>query len=221
MGLSQDQSLSQYGTVAYTGWGEVEAAADARSKGLQSGNNGGVPSFNFDYAGEAQKAYGELGVYYDRILKESQGDLNKALSRLTEDYDRGLRIKKEDTNIAQAGLEIAKQQAAQRSEANAIQRGIYSKSAYDPNSGYGVADTQLNQLMQPFATRATGIDTALSRYTEQANIQKKRQETDLPEQQRRNEANMERTRRVESGELANTRGQKAYQDYLNKYSGLT
>jgi hypothetical protein len=34
MGLSQAQAISLYGTEAYTGWGEVEAAADAKAKNI-------------------------------------------------------------------------------------------------------------------------------------------------------------------------------------------
>jgi len=101
MALSQEQSIQQYGTVAYTGWGETEAQADfIATNGAKAGGGGGIPTFNFDFAAEAEKAYGELGVYYDRILKESRGDVDKALSRLVEDYDRGLRIKTEDTDRA-------------------------------------------------------------------------------------------------------------------------
>ena len=33
MALSREQALAQYGTPAYTGWSETEAAADAREHG--------------------------------------------------------------------------------------------------------------------------------------------------------------------------------------------
>src|SRR5260370_659260 len=52
-----------------------------------------IPAFNFDYAGEAAKAFGELGPYYDKLLTDYKGDMNKILSRLIEDYDNGIRIK--------------------------------------------------------------------------------------------------------------------------------
>jgi hypothetical protein len=38
MGLSKQQAISQYGTEAYTGWGETEAAADAKAKGINAGS---------------------------------------------------------------------------------------------------------------------------------------------------------------------------------------
>ena len=38
MGLSQSQSQSLYGTDSYAGWGETEAAADAKTKGISAGN---------------------------------------------------------------------------------------------------------------------------------------------------------------------------------------
>lgn len=38
MGLSKEQAVSTYGTEAYTGWGETEAAADAKAKGISVGS---------------------------------------------------------------------------------------------------------------------------------------------------------------------------------------
>lgn len=38
MALSKEQAVSTYGTEAYTGWGETEAAADAKAKGISVGS---------------------------------------------------------------------------------------------------------------------------------------------------------------------------------------
>ncbi len=47
MALTKEQAISQYGTEAYTAWGEAEAAADFKAKGSVRGNQtagGGAPS---------------------------------------------------------------------------------------------------------------------------------------------------------------------------------
>lgn len=211
MALTTQQSLELYGTPAYTGWGETEAMYDARSKGISQG--GGQQGFNFDFAGEAQKAYDELGSYYDRILSESRGDLNKALARLTEDYDRGIRLKKEDVATARQQLGIRQDQANKLGVNNALARGIYQQSAYDPNGGYGIQDTAQRENDQAFATQQQALDRDLSRYTEAAGVAKSRAETDLPETQRRNEFALEQQRRTEAGQMANERATRALTRY--------
>jgi hypothetical protein len=223
MGVVQDLINAGYG--GYTGWGDAEAAADfnaghGEGKRTQSGGGGrsSVPAFSFDYAAEAQKAYGDLGTYYDRLLKESKGDLNLALSRMVEDYNRGLRIKTEDKSRGEQQANIAETQGRQRVQNNAIARGIYTKSQFVPNpnpdEGFGVADTMLQNTLQPINQQRTNLLTSFNRYKEGADVAKSRQEIDLPEKQRRYEANLEQQRRKESASLANERGQQAYQKYL-------
>lgn len=186
----------------YQGWNPDAALRDfAATKGegkRDSSSVGltpeGTPFFNFNTERAANQAYGELGAYYDRILKESQGDMTKVLARLTEDYQRGTRIKFENT------------------QNNALARGLYQKSAYDTNTlpatpaapnlgGFGLPEANYKQSIEPLT------------------IAKQRQEIDLPEAQRRSEFDMEQNRRKEAAGIANNRGEKAYQDYLAKFSG--
>lgn len=162
------------------------------------------PAFNFDYAGEATKAYGELGAYYDRILKESQGDLNKALARLVEDYNRGIRFKQEDTTQQT-------QQAEKNIVNNALSRGLYQQSAFTPQStdlakGFGIPSQNVVEARQR-------INQGFNRYKEQADVNLARQQQDLPEQQQRKEFALEQERRQRAGELANERGAQAYNKY--------
>src|SRR6185503_8131474 len=77
--------------------GRIGTQSTEATQGITSHTPG---TFFFDYAAEAEKAYGELGAYYDRVLRESQGDTTKAIARLTEDYDTGLRREKEDQAIS-------------------------------------------------------------------------------------------------------------------------
>lgn len=200
--------------------GDLNPAQKSRLEELKRANpniggvNGGIPQFQFDYAGEATKAYGELGAYYDRILKESQGDLNKALSRLTQDYDRGLRIKREDTATSNQGLDVQERNTTQNTIDNALTRGLYRKSNY--GDGRGIYDENLKQGLEPINMQRAQNALGMSRYEEEALINKQRQETDLPEQQKRNEFDMEQNRRKEAAGLAETRGARAYQDFQAK-----
>lgn len=171
---------------------------------LNQGGTRPVAPFNFDYEAAAREAYGELGPYYDRLLKESQGDLNLAISRLTEDYDRGVRIRTEDTNIGNA-QDIA---ANQR---NALSRGIYNKSLFDPFGGRGIADT--TNPNNPFGQNIQNRNRMLLRNNESDLISKQRQEVDLPEKQRRYQANLEQQRRQESASLVDSKANKALQKY--------
>lgn len=155
-----------------------------------SGSGGGNP-FSFDYAAEATKAYGELGAYYDRILKESQGDLNKALARLEEDYTVGKRYRAEQT-----------QQTTQSVQSNALARGLYQKSLADPSGGMGIPDMKLKESLLP-----------IQRSQEQADVSRSRSLVDLPEKQKRNEFELEQQRREKAAALAETRGARAYTDF--------
>jgi len=233
MGIAQDLVTAGYG--GYQGWGDAGAEADFNATGGSGkftgggggGSSGSVPAFNFDYAAEATKAYGELGAYYERLLKESQGDMNKVLSRLVEDYDRGLRIQKEDVAFAKEGLGNEQQRAEElkaREQSSLVDRmlarGLYRKSAYGPDQGMGIPDTEKSKLESDFAYGQTGrdrrlgqIDTAFNRYTEAADISKSRTTVDTKEAQVRKEADYERQRRLEAAEMSNLRGQQAYQKF--------
>lgn len=233
-------TLLQY-FPGYQGWDPTAAMADYRATGGAgkggSGvamGSGGVPTFSFDYEAEARKAYGELGAYYNRLLEESRGDLTKVLARLVEDYDRGLRIRKEDLTFGQETYDLAQSEAERqaklsrdRLKSSALARGFYQKSAFDPNGGYGIPDTELREFEEGFDYQTQSrrrlrdrLFTGFNRYKEEADIARKRKEVDLPEDQRRYEHNLEQQRRVEAANMASTRGQRAYQDYLTKFTNL-
>lgn len=195
--------------------------------GKFGGTAGGAPAFNFDFEAEAKKAYGESGAYYNELLAQSQGDVNKALARLVEDYDTGIRYKKQDTATAKDEVGIAQNEAdRQREESRknvinaALARGLYQKSPGDPAGGYGIPDTEQAQVTAAadFGDAArtrqlTAIDQGLTRYTEQAGTTLGRQQVDLPEKQKRYEGDLEQQRRAEAAQLANLRGDQALQKY--------
>jgi hypothetical protein len=213
MGLTRDQSITAYGTEAYTGWGEAEAAADAREHPEKIGNVGGAPMFDFDFVGEATRAYGELGAYYDRVLKESQGDTNTALSRLTDDYQRGKRIRTEDLTTAQNVNTTNQQKAFDQAQNTAAQRGLLSKSYYDTSGGMGLGQQVLTDATQPYDLNKQNLLTTFNRQNEEADIAKTRTETDTLETQKRKEFDLEQQRRKEAAEMAEQRGNRAYQKF--------
>lgn len=205
--------LEQNGTLNPAQKTQLDAL---KSKYPNVTSTNGVPTFNFDYAAEATKAYGELGAYYDRILSESKGDLNLALARLKEDYDKGLRIKTEDTTTSLANNEYNRKQAEKRAVDAALARGLYQKSNFAPSteqSQFGIPDTMLATAEKPYLSNADAIRLGLQRYKESADTSLARSQVDLPEQERRKEFALEQQRRTESANLANQRGQLAYQKF--------
>ena|SRR3990167_4427380 len=117
MGLSQQDAISQYGTEAYTGWGETEAAADAKSKGLSGGGGGGgtvdsilnsaisslsqyfpkkvtpydqVNPFFFDEALAKEASTAEYAPYYQELLTDYTSTVEKNKSRSQQDLQSTL-----------------------------------------------------------------------------------------------------------------------------------
>lgn len=236
MGAAAD--LVNAGYTGYQGWGDAEAQADFNATGgagkFPSGGGGGgsIPSFNFDYAAEAEKAYGELGVYYDRILRESEGDLNLALSRLVEDYDRGLRVRKEDTafqqetsDLQQAEADRQRALAERGANENVLKRGLAQKSLFDPFGGIGLGQRVIDERVAPYAYAANlrnrnkqQLALGLNRYGEQygpEGYSRKRATVDTATKIERNKFKLEQERRKESGDIANQRGAQAYQRFLS------
>lgn len=240
-------NLVASGYGGYAGWPDEAAQNDfnaghgdgKRTGGGSAGAAGVPPPFNFDYAGEATKAYGELGPYYTRLIEWANGDMNKVLSRLTEDYDRGLRVKKEDTaagqkqiDLAQGQADIRQGQSQENIKNNLLARGLYQKSldanaedAAAPFKGFGIGDVDFTKTNDNFqfqkdarATQKTQLDTNLTRYSDNAAIMKKRGIDDATQTNDRNKFKLEDERKIRSGDIANERGQRAYQDYINKFS---
>lgn len=203
-------------------------------------------SFSFDYEAEAEKAYGELGTYYTRILNEARGDVDKVLARLVEDYDRGIRLKKEDTELAKSNIDsaqkeserllaIARKETKQNVVNDAQSRGLLSKSNFDTNKdqanmeGYGIPTetfkTGENKLLGAFAydtegrnKQKTALDTSLNRYIEEEDINKTRTTEDQKTALERKEYELEQARREEAATMANNRASQAYANY--QYSNL-
>ena len=224
MALTSQQSQELYGTVAYTGWPELEASNDARAKGL---GGGGGDSFNFNFEQEVDKAFEELGTYYGRLLDEAQGDLNKALLRLQEDYDTGKRQKMASFNLSNEAHTLAQEsfsrdanQAYRTLATRQLARGINRASAFAPNGELGIADIEKQRLgeqisggQQQLGLQKRGQQLAFDQSGEIADIGLKRAQTDLPEDFNRYKTGLAEERKVKAGELALSREQRAYQRF--------
>lgn len=222
MALTSQQSIQLYGTPAYTGWGETEASYDARSKGL-TGNAGGVLSFD----AEVDKAYSDLGSYYSQLLDDAQGDLNKALSRLQEDYDTGKRFRIQNFEMGGKAIAIAQEafsqdarQAYKTLETRQLARGISNKSMYDPSGDRGIADVEQQNLGADISRGQRQIDlrkeaqqTSFDQTGALADIGLQRAKTDLPQEFDKYKTNLEEERRFKSGQLALSRQQRAFQRF--------
>lgn len=226
MALTREQALSQYGTEAYTGWGEVEAAADARAKGITAPSSGGG-GFNFDWAAQTDKAYEDLGAYYNRILDESNGDINIALSRLQEDYTTGKRYREQDyqlsneaRQLAQQGLSANATELLNANQRNLLRRGVSRQSAFDPTGGIGIGDVQTQKVQQDINRAQEQMDLGnkqtditFERAGQTADLALARGQEDLQRQKERTALELERQRKLEANQLATTRAQRAFQRF--------
>lgn len=224
------------------GWNDMAAiqadiAAGHWREKVGSGG-GGVPTFDFDYTGEATKAYGELGAYYERLWNEASGDLNKVLARLTEDYDKGLRVKTRDTALADESYALAQAEqnrqqgiANNRLEGNLINRGLFSQSAYAPGTGptpLGIGSALVNNLNDPYAYRTearnrqrlalkTGLADYEGLYGPTGTLRKRAQE-DAATNLSRKQFQLEQSRREQAGSIADQRATRAYNQMLAERS---
>lgn len=118
----------------------------------------------------------DLEAYYQRLLSEEQGDVERVKRRLEEDYTKGTRIANEDyvREIAYGqdvyGGQTAEQDAAFTKESrglqtNQLQRGI---------SQGGVAEEQGSELKSSQDLRREAIDRALQKSEEDLRYGKER-----------------------------------------------
>ena len=113
MSVTREQSIAMVGDERYTAWGEAEANADMKAKGLTAGSGGSssgasIAPFTFDQAAAEKAAMEELRPYYEKLLQIYDGDVALAKKRMEADYERGLRYKKEETANATGDINDTK-----------------------------------------------------------------------------------------------------------------
>jgi hypothetical protein len=236
----------------YKGWDPSSAWADFQATGggdqiraVTGGDGGGgsssgsVPAFNYDYAKAATDAYGELGPYYTKLLTDSKGDINLALSRLMEDYDTGVRNKTQAANVAQTAQDTTQNSVERNIVDNANSRGLYTRSLDDPtqaapigpavpglpavkSGGFGIADQNLEEANTRYGADTAARNTDLTNYVDlygPTGVDRQRAQTDAATNITRKTEDLDQQRKTEAGDMANTRGSQAYQNYLATYSG--
>jgi hypothetical protein len=188
-----------------------------------------------------KQALEELRPYYERILREEGGDVEKAKQRLEEDYQRGIRIKRED-------WEIAKRNYGPQMLPNESIAQYYNRTKYDygtfPEEGIsafsnlnkrnilqsGIANYTADKVRTAQQARQEAIDLALRRYEEEAGIAKQRKldDTDtqwqrrqfqLEEEKKTNAANLARQKRSDDIALQQIERENLMRKAINNYYG--
>lgn len=193
MGITREQSLSQYGTEAYTGWDQNGANADFQAKGGQAGSqtsSGGgsaddlvnkykeyftglisqikpydeVNPFAFDEQLAKQASTAEYSPYYNEMLTDYTSQVERTKSRSQEDLTKTL-------EQLQAGKEYYM----------GTERRVLDRALDSTNKGYagqnlffsGAREKDIGQLKTDYAaqtgeyTRQYGTNVAQAQQTAQ------------------------------------------------------
>jgi hypothetical protein len=154
----------------------------------------------------------ELRPYYERILKEEGGDVEKAKVRLDEDYQRGVRIQREDTataKTAQGTPMLAGETPVQYynrtkdlvGEFPTEGTSLFSNLNKRGVTQSGIADVQGTKLRTSQEARQEAIDTALKRYEENAGINKSRTLADTESEWQRRQFALEEEKKTNAATL--------------------
>lgn len=235
------ESRSWQDMPGYAGWNPNDAAADFAATGgagKEGGGDGGsgnnpndvndfvsllsqltgspmaLPELNVaSFEDYEKKALDELRPYYDRILKEEGGDVEKAKIRIEDDYKRGLRINREDYERAKAGY------GEGMNPGESVQ-DYYNRTkalpGTNPQEGVSLLDevAKRGMLESGFAKidaanlataqqrRQEAIKTAKDRYEEDAGITKGRSLEDMATNWARRQWEIGQNQTVDAGNLA-------------------
>jgi hypothetical protein len=143
-----------------------------------------VPNYDQYY----QDAYNnKLKAYYERLLAEEQGDVDRAKRRLLEDYQQGTRINSEDYNrnynFGRESYNAAmnEQKLDETSEQNKLNSDLVRRGL----SQGGVSQQQTNQLQDRQSMRRAAIDRALKKSEDDLKYGKERGDEQETIKQRR------------------------------------
>lgn len=132
-----------------------------------------------------KQAYEQLKPYYAKLLADSNGDVNRAMGRLTEDYQTGTRYVQEDlaSSMKNLGLQFGQEDTQQQDNLN--QRGIALTQGADGKLQYGgggEAGTEIGLQKQSQALRKEAEQRSADRATASAGLQMKRGQEDVARQ---------------------------------------
>ena len=158
-------------------------------------------------------ALAELTPYYERILKEEGGDVEKAKARLEQDYQRGIRMKREDWETAtkaEGPTMIAGETPTEYynrtkgSSGTSPSEGISLFSNLNKRgvSQSGIANVEGKKMVTSQQARQEAIDRALKRYEEEAGITKSRGIEDANTNWERRQFELTESKKTDAATLA-------------------
>jgi hypothetical protein len=216
---SKDE-LAAMGYGGYVGWSDPEAGLDfaatggggkwtggGAGPGGAGSTSGGAFSFNWEQA-EAD-ALEKLRPYYEEVLAEARGDVERAKQIIEEDYQRGVRYREEDLQVAQEGW--AREEPRQR---NALledlnRRGFLQSSIRTGEEEY-LTETQT-------ATREA-TERALQRQEELAGVERSRGVEELDIKLPRYERELMEEKKTKAADMATMKYGRDYDKWLAEAS---
>lgn len=195
--MTEDEVISLYqqhgwndinairGDIAAGHWQDkVNGWLATSSGGSSDATSGGVEIQPFSWTAEQQsaaeaKALAELTPYYTKLLQMYGGDVALAKQRIDQDYERGLRVKTENTEWAKEGYDqsIAERQRKFKIALNDIdqsmnQRGLFNSGIRTTERERATADEAYQQGL--LAREKTALDTGLAQYKEGTDVDYRR-----------------------------------------------
>lgn len=213
-------------------------------QGASSGGGGGEapPPFQFDWAATEAAELEKLRPYYEKILAEEGGDVDRALVRLEQDYQTGVRRSQEDlartqritsedltTQRQQLGLE--EKEETRETLADLNRRGVLFGQipteglAQAPYSSYA-QEYALGPMDEKQRLRRLAVERALERQGEVAGVSAAREQENLALQrgrgtedvqtafERRKQALEQEKREKATLQMTPLRYEQEYQKYL-------
>lgn len=131
-----------------------------------------VPNYEEYYT----KANNDLEAYYQRLLSEEKGDVERVKRRLEEDYIKGNRITNEDYVREMAyGQEVYGGKVAEQQDYNTQEsRGLQTNQLQRGISQGGVAEQQTGELADRQTLRREAMDRALRKSEQDLSYGKER-----------------------------------------------
>jgi len=206
---------------------------------LENYRKSGAGGMSGSYQQYYDRAFKDLEAYYARILQEEGGDVERAKSRLLEDYQRGKRITMEDYTrelaTAEEQAKASTQQLAFQTEderralqTNMLQRGISQGGIAQQLESRQKTSEQLRQEAINRALRKSreNLTYAKERSLEEATITQKRGTEDIASAFRRFITEKGQERQEKAAQLADSAynrdfaAQQAKQSYALAKEGL-
>ena len=204
------QDLVNMGFQGYTGWGDPEAwydylATSGKGKegsGLQQEISGGQTApFTFDWEQAERDALEKLRPYYEQILSEAKGDVERAKGIIEQDYSLGRRYREEDISAERADLGLTEPKERERLLEDLNRRGLFVPEQYKSS----IQETETGELTSRQQARREAVERATQRRGELAGIERQRGTQELDIQFPRRQRELEEEKKLKAAEMAQTK----------------